>query len=43
VTTQSSNVLQVEALIAGYEPGAPIVNGADLTLSPGEILTVLVV
>ena len=41
MTAQSSNVLQVEALIAGYEPGAPIVNGADLTLSPGEILAVL--
>ena len=34
-------MLQVEALVAGYEPGAPIVNGADLTLAAGEILAVL--
>ena len=34
-------LLAVEALVAGYEPGLPIVAGASLELHPGEILAVL--
>jgi branched-chain amino acid transport system ATP-binding protein len=33
--------LTVSGLIAGYDPGVPIVNGASLSVSPGEILAVL--
>jgi branched-chain amino acid transport system ATP-binding protein len=33
--------LIAQDLIAGYDPGVPIVNGASLTASPGEIVAVL--
>ncbi len=34
-------VLAVDALFAGYEPGAPIVRGAHVTVAQGEIVTIL--
>ena len=34
-------ILSVESLIAGYEPGLPIVNGASIEASRGEIVAVL--
>jgi len=34
-------VLAVENLVAGYEPGLPIVNGASITVAKGEIVAVL--
>ncbi|SNB72575.1 branched-chain amino acid transport system ATP-binding protein [Arboricoccus pini] len=34
-------VLRVDRLVAGYEPGLPIVNGASLTLRAGEIVAIL--
>jgi branched-chain amino acid transport system ATP-binding protein len=37
----SSAVLAVEELFAGYEPGVPIVRGASLSVSRGEIVAVL--
>lgn len=36
-----NEALVVNALEAGYEPGLPIVRGASLTMSPGEIVAVL--
>ena len=33
--------LDVRELVAGYEPGLPIVRGADLTLAAGEIVVLL--
>jgi branched-chain amino acid transport system ATP-binding protein len=33
--------LRVEALVAGYEPGLPIVRGAFLSVEPNEIVAVL--
>ena len=33
--------LELRGLVAGYEPGLPIVRGADLTLAAGEILVLL--
>jgi len=35
------SALSVRDLVAGYEPGVPIVNGASLTVSAGEIVAVL--
>jgi branched-chain amino acid transport system ATP-binding protein len=35
------NALFVRDLVAGYEPGVPIVNGASLTVAAGEIVAVL--
>jgi len=35
------NALCVRDLVAGYDPGVPIVNGASLTASAGEIVAVL--
>ena len=35
------SALVVRDLIAGYEPGVPIVNGASLTVAAGEIVAVL--
>lgn len=32
-----SAALEVEALVAGYEPGLPIVKGASIRVEPGEI------
>jgi branched-chain amino acid transport system ATP-binding protein len=34
-------VLQVNNLVAGYEPGVPIVRGASITVNKGEIVVVL--
>lgn len=34
-------VLRAENLIAGYEPGLPILNGASIHVNAGEIVTVL--
>jgi len=36
-----SAALSVTNLVVGYDPGVPIVNGASLSLSPGEIVAVL--
>ncbi|MBM3480245.1 MAG: ABC transporter ATP-binding protein, partial [Alphaproteobacteria bacterium] len=33
-----SAALVVEDLVAGYEPGLPIVRGASLSVAAGEIL-----
>ena len=33
--------LAVEDLVAGYDPGVPIVNGASLSVAAGEIVAVL--
>jgi branched-chain amino acid transport system ATP-binding protein len=35
------NALTVRDLVAGYEPGVPIVNGASLSVAAGEIVAVL--
>ena len=37
----SEPILAIADLVAGYEPEAPIVRGASLTVMPGEIVTVL--
>ncbi|MBL0371982.1 ABC transporter ATP-binding protein [Rhizobium sp. KVB221] len=37
----SQPVLQVRDLVAGYEPGVPIVRGASITVNKGEIVIVL--
>lgn len=37
----SEAVLQVNNLVAGYEPGVPIVRGASITVNRGEIVVVL--
>jgi branched-chain amino acid transport system ATP-binding protein len=37
----SEPVLQVRDLVAGYEPGVPIVRGASITVNRGEIVVVL--
>lgn len=34
-------VLQTESLVAGYEPGLPIVNGIDFTLPQGGFTTII--
>jgi branched-chain amino acid transport system ATP-binding protein len=34
-------LLIVDKIVAGYEPGLPIVNGASLSVAPGEIVAVL--
>ena len=34
-------MLRVEALVAGYEPGVPIVRGVTIHVSPGEIVAIL--
>jgi len=34
-------MLRVEALVAGYEPGVPIVRGVTIRVSPGEIVAIL--
>lgn len=34
-------VLEVSSLVAGYEPGVPIVRGASIRVDPGEIVVVL--
>lgn len=41
MTESSGDLLVVEDLLAGYEPGLPIVNGASLRVTAGEILAVL--
>ncbi|WP_159715067.1 ABC transporter ATP-binding protein [Geminicoccus flavidas] len=35
------SLLQVDRLVAGYEPGLPIVRGASIRVAPGEIVAVL--
>jgi branched-chain amino acid transport system ATP-binding protein len=37
----SAPVLQVRDLVAGYEPGVPIVRGASISVNRGEIVVVL--
>jgi branched-chain amino acid transport system ATP-binding protein len=37
----TGSLLSVENLVAGYEPGLPIVNGASIHAEKGEIVTVL--
>ena len=37
----SGPILEAEGIVAGYEPGLPIVHGGDLSLNPGEIVTIL--
>jgi branched-chain amino acid transport system ATP-binding protein len=39
--TRASPILEVEALVAGYERGAPIVNGVSIAACAGEIVVVL--
>ena len=34
-------ILSVDALVAGYEPGVPIVNGVSISVAKGEIVVVL--
>jgi branched-chain amino acid transport system ATP-binding protein len=34
-------ILVAEALVAGYEPGLPIVNGATISAAAGEIVVIL--
>ena len=34
-------ILEVSNLVAGYEPGVPIVNGANLTVAKGEFVAIL--
>src|SRR5271155_5068892 len=34
-------LLIADKIVAGYEPGLPIVNGASLSVAPGEIVAVL--
>jgi len=36
-----SAILSIETLVAGYEPGLPIVNGVSMTVGKGEIVAVL--
>jgi branched-chain amino acid transport system ATP-binding protein len=36
-----SPALSVSDLVVGYDPGVPIVNGASLSVSPGEIVALL--
>jgi branched-chain amino acid transport system ATP-binding protein len=37
----ASAILAVENLVAGYEPGLPIVNGASISVAKGEIVALL--
>jgi len=37
----SAPVLRVDKLVAGYEPGVPIVRGASISVGPGEIVAIL--
>ncbi len=37
----NSAALRIESLVAGYEPGLPIVRGASLAVQPGEIVALL--
>lgn len=39
--TRASPILEVDALVAGYERGAPIVNGVSIAACAGEIVVVL--
>jgi branched-chain amino acid transport system ATP-binding protein len=41
VTAPAPVVWQVQSLVAGYEPGLPIVKGASLQVMQGEILAIL--
>ncbi|MDX7950631.1 ABC transporter ATP-binding protein [Lichenihabitans sp. Uapishka_5] len=40
-TSDARPLLAAEAVVAGYEPGLPIVHGASLAVAAGEILAVL--
>ena len=35
------SILEIENLVAGYEPGVPIVNGASLRVAKGEFVAIL--
>ena len=37
----AESLLRVEGLVAGYEPGVPIVRGASIEVAPGEIVAIL--
>src|SRR6516165_9154486 len=37
----SAPLLRVEELVAGYEPGVPIVRGASIRVAAGEIVAIL--
>jgi branched-chain amino acid transport system ATP-binding protein len=39
--TATAPILEAERLVAGYEPGAPILHGASLKVAAGEIVAVL--
>ncbi len=39
--TFASPLIEVDQLVAGYAPGLPIVRGASLQVSPGEVLTII--
>jgi branched-chain amino acid transport system ATP-binding protein len=39
--SEQTPLLIVDKLVAGYEPGMPIVNGASLSVAAGEIVTIL--
>ncbi len=39
--TDATSLLAAQGIVAGYEPGLPIVNGASLEVAAGEILAVL--
>ncbi len=39
--TGAAPILDVDALVAGYEPGAPIVNGVSIRVGRGEIVVIL--
>jgi branched-chain amino acid transport system ATP-binding protein len=41
MTIAGDAILRVDGLVAGYEPGVPIVNGANITAFRGEIVVVL--
>ena len=41
MSAETAPLLVVDSIVAGYEPGLPIVNGASFVVAAGEILAVL--
>src|ERR1700719_3875118 len=37
----SSPLLRIEKLVTGYEPGVPIVRGANIRVAAGEVVAIL--